>query len=82
MAEEIEKESEEAAIATEQVKKDEIAANIQAAESTALKEECEKDLALAIPILEDALSSLNTLKPADITIVKSMKTPPNVVCII
>lgn len=80
MAKEIEKESEEAAIATEQVKRDEIAANIQAAESTALKEECEKDLALAIPILEDAISSLNTLKPADITIVKSMKTPPNVVC--
>lgn len=81
MAEDIEKESIDAALATEQVRKDEIAANIQAAESTALKTECEKDLAQAIPILEDALQSLNTLKPADITIVKSMKTPPATVSI-
>ncbi|KAF5300238.1 hypothetical protein FQR65_LT09192 [Abscondita terminalis] len=58
------------------VKKDEAAANIQAAEAQALKRECEADLALAIPVLEDAENALNTLKPADITLVKSMKNPP------
>lgn len=29
-----------------------------------------------MPILEAALSALNTLTPADITIVKAMKNPP------
>ena len=33
-------------------------------------------MAEAIPALEAALSALNTLKPADITIVKTMKSPP------
>ncbi|CRK98972.1 CLUMA_CG011958, isoform A [Clunio marinus] len=79
MMEEIEKESMEAELATEQVKRDEIVANKQAAESLALNAECEKDLASAIPILEDAIQSLNTLKPADITLVKSMKNPPDTV---
>lgn len=30
-------------------------------------------------MLEDALQALNTLKPADITLVKSMKNPPSAV---
>ena len=38
--------------------------------------QCESDLAEAIPALEAALSALNTLKPSDITIVKTMKSPP------
>ena len=29
-----------------------------------------------MPILESALAALNTLTPADITIVKTMKSPP------
>lgn len=37
---------------------------------------CEGELAEAIPALEAALAALNTLKPADITEVKSMKSPP------
>lgn len=32
-----------------------------------------------MPVLEDALQALNTLKPADITLVKSMKNPPSAV---
>ncbi|EDS37651.1 ciliary dynein heavy chain 11 [Culex quinquefasciatus] len=79
MTAEIEKESIEAAAATEQVKKDEIVANVQAAEAQVLKADCEKDLAGAIPILEEAIQALNTLKPNDITLVKSMKNPPEVV---
>lgn len=79
MAEQIEKESHDAEIAAEQVKRDEVVANKQAAESLALNAECERDLASAIPILEDAIQALNTLKPADITLVKSMKNPPDTV---
>lgn len=52
---------------------DEAVANKAAAASQAIKDECEGDLKEAIPALEAALAALNTLKPADITIVKSMK---------
>nr|XP_026690532.1 dynein heavy chain 12, axonemal isoform X1 [Ciona intestinalis] len=61
---------------TKVVQADEAVANEQAAESKALKDECESDLAEAIPALEAAVAALKTLKPADITIVKSMKNPP------
>jgi hypothetical protein len=43
---------------------------------TTVQDECEGDLAEAMPALEAALSALNTLKPADITVVKSMQNPP------
>ncbi|XP_025198734.1 LOW QUALITY PROTEIN: dynein heavy chain 3, axonemal-like [Melanaphis sacchari] len=55
---------------------DEALANEAAAASQVIKDECENDLAEAIPALEAAVSALNTLKPADITLVKSMKNPP------
>jgi len=55
---------------------DEALANEAAAASQVIKDECESDLAEAIPALESAVSALNTLKPADITLVKSMKNPP------
>ena len=38
-----------------------------------IKEECEGDLAEALPALEAAMSALNTLKPSDISMVKTMK---------
>lgn len=47
---------------SELVAKDEAVASEQAAESQALKDECEADLAEAIPALEAALSALDTLK--------------------
>uniref|UniRef100_A0A8C4EGR3 Dynein axonemal heavy chain 12 n=1 Tax=Dicentrarchus labrax TaxID=13489 RepID=A0A8C4EGR3_DICLA len=59
------------------VRVDEEAATIKANEAQALKNECESDLAEAIPALEAALSALDTLKPSDVTIVKSMKNPPS-----
>jgi len=52
---------------------DEAIANEAAAKSQAIKDECESDLAEAIPALEAAIQALNTLKPSDITLVKSMK---------
>ncbi|KAL1116324.1 hypothetical protein AAG570_005819 [Ranatra chinensis] len=58
---------------------DEALANEAAAAAQAIKDDCESDLAEAIPALEAALNALNTLKPSDITIVKSMKNPPSVV---
>ncbi len=44
------------------VRVDEEAATLKANESQALKNECESDLAEAIPALEAALTALNTLK--------------------
>ncbi|XP_033102995.1 dynein heavy chain 12, axonemal-like isoform X1 [Anneissia japonica] len=72
----IEKESVEVSATREVVEKEEAAANEQAAEAQALKDECESDLAEAIPALEAALAALNTLKPADISVVKTMVKPP------
>lgn len=51
-------------------------ANAEAQKVAAVKKECEDDLAEAIPALEAALKALNTLKPSDITNVKSMTNPP------
>ncbi|XP_015730362.1 dynein heavy chain 12, axonemal isoform X1 [Coturnix japonica] len=59
------------------VKVDEEFATKKAEEAQALKDECESDLAEAIPALEAALEALDTLKPSDIAIVKSMKNPPS-----
>ena len=58
------------------VQTDEAIASSKAAEAKGMKEECEADLAEAIPALESALSALDTLKQADITVLKSMKSPP------
>ncbi|XP_045466552.1 dynein axonemal heavy chain 7-like [Harmonia axyridis] len=65
--------------ASDLVKKDEQIANKQAEAAAILKADCEIDLAQAIPILEDAIQALNTLKPPDITLVKSMKNPPDAI---
>ena len=66
----------------EVVAKDEAVANEQAAAADALKKDCEKDLAAALPALEAALAALNTLKKADIDEVKGMKMPPDGVVLV
>lgn len=48
----------------------------------AIKDECDEKLSEAMPILNAAIAALNTLTPADITIVKSMKSPPKGVQIV
>ncbi|XP_043264608.1 dynein axonemal heavy chain 7 [Colletes gigas] len=58
------------------VKRDEDMANVQAKIAMNLKTECEADLAEALPALEDAIAALNTLKPADIAVVRTMRSPP------
>jgi len=47
---------------TKVVQADEAVANEQAAEAKLLKDECESDLAEAIPALEAAMAALKTLK--------------------
>lgn len=57
----IEHESVEVAEKEKVVKKDEAVANEQAMAAKAIKDECDADLAEAMPILESALAALNTL---------------------
>lgn len=71
--------SSEAEATSEQIKQDEAVANKQAEEAELMDRECSNDLAQAMPALEDALRALDTLKPSDISLVKSMKSPPEVV---
>ena len=75
----IERETADAEKKKEVVGADEAAANEAAAAAQAIKDDCDSDLQEAIPALNAALGALNTLKPADITIVKSMKNPPSAV---
>lgn len=82
MTQQIERETIQVEKASALVKEDEKVANVQAAAAQQLKSECEAELALAIPILEEAIEALNTLKPSDITLVKSMKNPPEAVKIV
>ncbi|XP_050309816.1 dynein axonemal heavy chain 7 [Anthonomus grandis grandis] len=72
----VEAESADAAEVEKIVMVDEEAANEQAKAAQVIKDECEADMAEAMPILNSALAALNTLTPADITIVKTMKNPP------
>ena len=41
------------------------------------QDECESDLAEAMPMLESALRALDTLTKNDVTEVKGMKSPPS-----
>ncbi|KAI4588397.1 hypothetical protein MJG53_002805 [Ovis ammon polii x Ovis aries] len=72
----IERESVEVSKTEKIVKADETIANEQAMAAKAIKDECDADLAGALPILESALTALDTLTAQDITVVKSMKSPP------
>uniref|UniRef100_A0A672TTU8 Dynein axonemal heavy chain 3 n=1 Tax=Strigops habroptila TaxID=2489341 RepID=A0A672TTU8_STRHB len=72
----IEKETLEVDAKKELVSADEKEANEAAAAAKAIKDECEGDLAEAMPALEAALAALDTLNPSDISLVKSMQNPP------
>jgi dynein heavy chain len=58
------------------VEAEEAIASKKASEAQAIKKSCEADLAEALPALNAALAALDTLKQADITMIKSMKSPP------
>ncbi|XP_076997717.1 dynein axonemal heavy chain 3 [Tamandua tetradactyla] len=72
----IEEETREADAKKLLVQADEKEANAAAAVAQGIKNECEGDLAEVMPALEAALSALDTLNPADISLVKSMQNPP------
>jgi dynein heavy chain len=78
----VQKDSEFANTKKEQVMVDEAAALEQAAVANAIKDECDIELAKAIPKLMEANAALQTLTPQDITIVKTMKSPPGGVRIV
>ncbi|XP_046403326.1 dynein axonemal heavy chain 7 [Ischnura elegans] len=72
----VESESKQVAEVEKNVKADEEVAKEKAQVAQGIKDECDADLAEAMPIMESALAALNTLTPADITIIKTMKNPP------
>ena len=71
----IERETEEAMKVKAVVEVDEAAASKTAGEVQAVKDDCEADLAEAIPVLNAALSALDTLQKKDIDEVKKMANP-------
>jgi dynein heavy chain len=58
------------------VAKDEATASEEAARVKAIKDDCEKDLAQAMPMLNKAIAALDTLSAADISQVKGFSSPP------
>ena len=58
------------------VQAEEKTANAAAMKAKGMKDECEADLAEAIPALNAAIAALDTLKKQDIDLVKSMSNPP------
>ncbi|KAI8615245.1 dynein heavy chain and region D6 of dynein motor-domain-containing protein [Chytriomyces sp. MP71] len=73
----IQKESKDVLETKQIVQADEAIANKTADEAKNMKLDCEAGLAEAIPALESALAALDTLKSSDITVLKSMKSPPS-----
>ncbi|KAI8807084.1 dynein heavy chain and region D6 of dynein motor-domain-containing protein [Cladochytrium replicatum] len=73
----IERESIEVEATRTVVAGDEAIAAEKAEQAGAMKQECENDLAEALPLLNSALAALDTLKKNDIDLVKSMKNPPD-----
>lgn len=55
---------------------EEAVASAEAAKVKVIKDECEADLAEALPALQAAIKALDTLTKNDITEVKGMKSPP------
>nr|XP_045615668.1 dynein axonemal heavy chain 7-like isoform X1 [Procambarus clarkii] len=79
MMELIEQESMEVEARRKLVAIEESEAGVHAAHARTLQEECQAELNRALPALQEAVEALNTLKPADITVVKSMKNPPHAI---
>jgi dynein heavy chain len=73
----IEKESVEVEATRLIVSAEESSASEKANKAAGMKNECESDLAEALPLLNNALAALDTLKKNDIDLVKAMKNPPD-----
>lgn len=55
---------------------EEAAASQKAAAAKAIKDECEAELAVAMPLLDSAIQALNTLTKSDITEVRGLRDTP------
>uniref|UniRef100_A0A3Q3KEU7 Dynein axonemal heavy chain 7 n=1 Tax=Monopterus albus TaxID=43700 RepID=A0A3Q3KEU7_MONAL len=75
----MERQAVEVAKKEKEVEMKEAESSQKATAAKAIKDECDADLAEARPILDSALAALNTLTPQDITVLKSMKSPPTAV---
>ena len=64
---EIEREAKEVDAVKRIVEADTEAANRTTMEAQTIKDECEQQLEIALPALNDAINALNTLKPQDIS---------------
>lgn len=67
-----EKEKQKVAVIVDSVTK-------KAGEIAAVKDDAERDLAAAKPALDAALSALNSISPKDITSLKALKNPPDII---
>jgi len=72
----VEQETIEAEKVHSEVAKDEAIASEAAGEAKLIKDECEADLETAMPILNEALSALEVLNKNDMTVLKTMMSPP------
>lgn len=78
----VQADSEKANNQREQVMNDEAIATEQADIANAIKEDCDVKMAEAMPALNAAEESLQSLNPGDITLIRTMKTPPGAVKIV
>ncbi|KAJ3343280.1 Dynein heavy chain 7, axonemal [Gonapodya sp. JEL0774] len=76
MLSKIQLESVDANKTKETVAAEESVASLKAEQASAIKAECEGELAIAMPLLNAALTALDTLQKKDIDTVKAMKNPP------
>ena len=76
MMQRIEIESAQAQAQAKLVPAEEAVANEKASIAQALKDECQAELAVALPALEQAKAALDTIKSSDIVFVKSMNNSP------
>ncbi|XP_063594554.1 LOW QUALITY PROTEIN: dynein axonemal heavy chain 7-like [Penaeus indicus] len=72
----VEKRRQEVAEVERVVRQDEEVANEAAEAANGIRKECEAELNLALPLLEEATAALNTIKQDDIVFIKAMKNPP------
>ncbi|XP_076039498.1 dynein axonemal heavy chain 7-like [Oratosquilla oratoria] len=72
----VEKRRKEVAEVERVVRQDEEVANEAAEAANVIRKECEAELNLALPLLEEATAALNTIKQDDIVFIKAMKNPP------
>ncbi|KXZ55711.1 DHC8 protein [Gonium pectorale] len=61
------------------VKGEEAKAQSKADAAKAIKDECEADLAEALPILNEALAALDTIDEKDINYIKKLGNPPSII---